>query len=95
MRLEQADPIGTTVLDIECGTGENALYLAQQGHEGWGVDASSRAIAKARAKSKRRRIPGHPRSGRVLLCAGLLRPRASGLGQDSPYHPRGDPDHVS
>ncbi len=57
VRLEQAGRIGTTVLDVGCGTGENALYLAQQGHEAWGVDASSRAIAKAGAKSKRRGIP--------------------------------------
>lgn len=44
-------------MDVGCGTGENALYLAQQGHEAWGVDASSRAIRKAKAKSKGRGIP--------------------------------------
>ncbi len=57
MRLEQAGRIGTTVLDIGCGTGENALYLAQQGHETWGIDASPRAIEKAKAKSASREIP--------------------------------------
>ncbi|MFQ5918569.1 MAG: class I SAM-dependent methyltransferase [Thermoplasmata archaeon] len=57
VRLEQAGRIGTTVLDIGCGTGENALYLAQRGHEAWGVDASPRAIKKAEAKSASREIP--------------------------------------
>ena len=57
MRLERAGRIGTPVLDVGCGTGENALYLAQQGHEAWGVDASPRAIKKAKAKSEHRGIP--------------------------------------
>ncbi len=57
MTLEEEGRIGTTVLDVGCGTGENALYLAQQGHAVWGVDASARAIKKAKAKSSRRGIP--------------------------------------
>ncbi len=43
-------------MDIGCGTGENTLYLAQQGLKAWGVDASPRAIKKAKAKAKRRGI---------------------------------------
>jgi cyclopropane fatty-acyl-phospholipid synthase-like methyltransferase len=42
------------LLDVGCGTGENALYAAARGLEVVGVDASPRAIAQARAKAKAR-----------------------------------------
>ncbi|MDX1534126.1 MAG: class I SAM-dependent methyltransferase [Thermoplasmata archaeon] len=56
VRLEESGRIEGSVLDIGCGTGENALYLAARGHETWGVDASPRAIAKAQTKAARRDI---------------------------------------
>lgn len=43
-------------LDIGCGTGENALFLAQRGLEVLGVDASGRAIKKARVKADQRAL---------------------------------------
>ncbi|MEE9181347.1 MAG: class I SAM-dependent methyltransferase [candidate division NC10 bacterium] len=93
MRLEQAGPIGTTVLDIGCGTGENALYLAQQGHEGWGVDASSRAIAKARAKSRRRGIPVTFRVADALNLDRLGRTFETGFDSGL-FHSFSDPERV-
>lgn len=42
------------VLDVGCGTGENALLCATRGHEVVGIDSASRAIDMARAKAKRR-----------------------------------------
>jgi SAM-dependent methyltransferase len=42
------------VLDVGCGTGENALYLAAQGHDVTGVDAVPAAIAAARDKADAR-----------------------------------------
>ncbi len=39
-------------LDLGCGTGTNAIYLAQQGFQVVGVDFSAKAIATARAKAK-------------------------------------------
>ncbi len=42
------------VLDIGCGTGENALFFAQRGLEVWGLDAAPLAIAKAKAKATER-----------------------------------------
>ena len=42
-------PIGRA-LDLGCGTGTNAIYLAQQGFEVVGIDVSRRAIALARQK---------------------------------------------
>lgn len=39
-------------IDLGCGTGANALYLAQKGFEVTGVDYSETAIEKARARAK-------------------------------------------
>lgn len=39
-----------TALDVACGTGRNALYLADQGYQVDAVDISSEALASARAK---------------------------------------------
>jgi len=55
--LEEAGEIRGRVLDVGCGTGEVALYLAGRGHETWGVDFSARAVEKARAKAG---VPGLP-----------------------------------
>jgi SAM-dependent methyltransferase len=56
VRLEEAGEIKGRVLDVGCGTGENALYLATRGHEVWGVDAAPTAIEKAKGKAKTRGI---------------------------------------
>jgi len=42
------------VLDIGCGTGENALFFAEQGLELRGIDFSIRAIGKAEEKAAER-----------------------------------------
>jgi ubiquinone/menaquinone biosynthesis C-methylase UbiE len=42
------------VIDIGCGTGENALYLASCGLVVVGVDAAPTAIARAQEKARRR-----------------------------------------
>jgi len=54
------------VLDVGCGTGENALYLADNGFSVVGVDLSSRAIAAARAKTAERRLKVDFRAGNAL-----------------------------
>jgi SAM-dependent methyltransferase len=38
-------------IDLGCGTGENVIYLAQQGYEATGVDISPRAIARAQRRA--------------------------------------------
>lgn len=38
-------------LDVGCGTGDNAIYLAQQGWQVTGVDFTPRALEQARAKA--------------------------------------------
>lgn len=44
------------VLDVGCGTGENALYMATQGLVVHGVDFASRAIEIARRKAMSREL---------------------------------------
>ncbi|MDD1717804.1 MAG: class I SAM-dependent methyltransferase [Methanoregulaceae archaeon] len=54
VRLEKSGAITGDVLDVGCGTGENALYLAGLGHVVWGVDAAINAIEKAKKKASER-----------------------------------------
>jgi len=54
VRLDESGEISGDVLDVGCGTGENALYLAGRGHEVWGVDSAPAAIGIARKKAEER-----------------------------------------
>ncbi len=57
VRLAESGAIEGKVLDIGCGTGENALYLAEQGHEVRGIDFIATAIERARDKAQQRGLP--------------------------------------
>jgi cyclopropane fatty-acyl-phospholipid synthase-like methyltransferase len=54
VRLAEAGEIRGAVLDVGCGTGENALHLASLGRPVMGIDASPTAIAAAQAKAAAR-----------------------------------------
>lgn len=54
VRLAEAGEIVGSVLDVGCGTGENALYLGARDHEVLGVDAAPVAIERARTKARDR-----------------------------------------
>ena len=56
MVLAQAGRITGKVLDVGCGTGENALFLGQRGLDVLGLDLSSVAIAEARRKAQARGV---------------------------------------
>ena len=56
-----------TVLDVGCGTGENALYLAENGFSVVGVDLSDRAIATAKEKAIERKLRVDFRLANALL----------------------------
>jgi len=54
VRLVDHGEIRSPVLDVGCGTGENALYLSGLGFEVLGIDIVPSAVEKARIKEKER-----------------------------------------
>lgn len=54
VRLAESGQIHGKVLDVGCGTGENAIYFSQFGTDVWGVDSAPLAIDKARRKAEAR-----------------------------------------
>jgi SAM-dependent methyltransferase len=52
----EAGLIAGRVLDVGCGTGDNALFLAERGFSVTGVDSAPSALAAARAKARERRL---------------------------------------
>lgn len=54
--LAEAGAITGAVIDLGCGTGEHALYLARRGHDVLGIDLAERAVEAARRKAAERRV---------------------------------------
>lgn len=71
--LEEAKAITSPVLDVGCGTGENALYLASRGHEVWGLDFVPVAVERAVAKASERGLGVHFEVGDALKLEGMGR----------------------
>jgi cyclopropane fatty-acyl-phospholipid synthase-like methyltransferase len=63
--LEMAGRIGRDVLEVGCGIGEQALFLAARGHLVCGIDRSEVAIARAQRHARERQLP-------ALFVAGEL-----------------------
>jgi|SRR5271165_5946428 len=73
VELEEVGAIGNSVLDVGCGTGEHALYLAGRGHEVWGIDFVPVAIERALAKARERHLDVKFQVGDALDLACLGR----------------------
>src|SRR4051812_30518894 len=65
MELEALGGFSGEVLDIGCGLGDNAIYLASRGHSVTGLDGSPAAIEEARRRAS---------------AAGVLKPSAGSAG---------------
>ncbi len=53
---EKGEIRGPTVLDVGCGSGDNAIYLASRGFEVTGVDFSAKAISIAKQKAANAKV---------------------------------------
>jgi cyclopropane fatty-acyl-phospholipid synthase-like methyltransferase len=71
--LEVTGRFGREVLDVGCGIGEQALWLAERGHLVCGVDPSEVAIARAQRQARRRQLPVVFVAGEVEAVARLPR----------------------
>lgn len=70
-------------LDLGCGTGTNAIYLAQKGFEVTGIDVSGRAISMARRKTRSAQLTDRVRLERGDVT--LMRRWAVGHSIDFAY----------
>lgn len=52
--VKAADQLTGSILDVGCGTGDNALFFAERGHKVTGIDYLERPIALAKQKAKER-----------------------------------------
>ncbi len=53
---EKGEVRGPTVLDVGCGSGDNAIYLASRGFAVTGVDFSAKAISIAKKKADNAKV---------------------------------------
>jgi 2-polyprenyl-3-methyl-5-hydroxy-6-metoxy-1,4-benzoquinol methylase len=54
VKLAESGEVDGDVIDVGCGTGENAMLFASKGNRVLGVDSAPLAIEKAREKASRR-----------------------------------------
>ena len=64
-RIRKYTPDASSVLELGCGTGIHAQYLAEYGLEVFGIDQSLQMLEKAEAR-KKAAIPAVPRSRNIL-----------------------------
>lgn len=65
-----------TALDLGCGTGDNSIYLAQNGWRVTGVDFAPQALRTARTKAQAGKVSVR------FVCADIAQVSSAGLGDD-------------
>jgi SAM-dependent methyltransferase len=93
VRLAEEGLIAGDVIDVGCGTGENAVYLASRGLTVVGLDAAPTAIAQAQEKARQRS------SSAAFLVADALALEGLGRTFDAAidcglFHTFSDPDRL-
>jgi 2-polyprenyl-3-methyl-5-hydroxy-6-metoxy-1,4-benzoquinol methylase len=73
-RLAESGEIKGAVLDVRCGAGENALYIAQKGFRVTGIDSEPTVIAKAMLEAAARnvKVPFFAFDALHLGCLGMV-----------------------
>lgn len=79
VELEEAGAFGERVIDVGCGSGDHALFLASVGHEVLGIDLARAAIDRARSKARDRDVRVEFLVGDALRLAELGRTFDSAL----------------
>lgn len=68
-----ADRVTGAILDVGCGTGENALFFAERGHPVLGIDFVDPPIREATRKAEERGIPAEFTRWDALTLTALAR----------------------
>src|SRR5262245_53950081 len=93
VRLEQEGKIVGSVLDIGCGSGANAIYLAERGHEVLAFELVPRAIELAKKHQGARELPVDFRIADVLRLGDLRRQFNTAI-DSGVFHVFSDKDRV-
>ncbi|MDP9299995.1 MAG: class I SAM-dependent methyltransferase [Actinomycetota bacterium] len=97
VRIADAGGFAEPLIDVGCGTGENALELASRGLEALGIDASPRAIEAAKTKASERGLSAEFLVADALSLGSLGRRFRSALdcGVFHVFEDRERPDYVA
>ena len=73
VRLAESGEVKGDIIDLGCGTGENAIMLAAKGNRVLGIDSAPLAIARALQKAEQRRSTAEFKVADALDLQGLGR----------------------
>ena len=66
--LQERIPKGGTILDVACGYGRDAIFLARRGYRVFGMDLSELAIKKAHAWARQENLQIDFKQGELINC---------------------------
>lgn len=83
------------ILDVGCGTGHNAMLLAEAGYDVTAIDFVERAVAQARAAADARDLHLHWRVGDALQLPSLVKGQFDTVLDSGVFHVFGDEDRAT